>query len=435
MKKAKNQRSFSIIKLRLVKVISFIKASKNNLPDDYEILVARTAKGIDAIRKIWENMQSHPNSDIDFYLSVIKSRQNIISPYVMLLKHNGLPITLLLGRVENYPFSLNFGYKTIYTLNIRTLIIIYEGILGDNSYENCHLLFNELLHSFHNEKINLIFLSSLKNNSNFYNIYTEVNYFFRDHVPVPNSHWRMAMPDNMDEFYKMRSRKHRYWLRRITKVLDKDFMGNTQIKVFFKKDDVDTLCNDVEQVASKTYHRGLGAGFIDSIETRKMFAHLTEKSKLRAYILYINDKPSAFWIGRQYNNTFYLAYTGYLREFEKYELGTILFLKMLEDLCATKKNNYIDFGFGDAPYKKRFGDTNWQESSVYIFPHTLGGLLLNVARTITALGYQLSIGTLKRFNLLEKVKKIWRRRLAKGTVRNSRNNEINQGTKNDSIGK
>jgi len=400
------------------------KAAKNHLPIGYDILIARSIQEVEEIRDIWKKMQTHPNSDIDFYLSIVNARENIIRPHIMLLRHNKMPLALLIGRIENYPFSFSFGYKTIYKSTVRTLIVIYQGILGNSSYENCQLLFTELLHTFNNEKINLIFLSSLKNDSHFYNIYIkETNYFLRDHMPVPNSHWRMTMPDNMDKFYKMRSRKHRYWLRRITKVLNKDFAGNVQTKVFFKKDDVDTICNDVEKVARETYHRGLGVGFIDSIETRKNFIHQTEKKELRAYVLYINDKPSAFWIGRQYINTFYLAYTGYLNEYEKYELGTILFLKMLEDLCTNKEIRHIDFGFGDAPYKKRFGDTNWQESSVYIFQNTFGGLLLNVARTINSFVYHFTIGTLKRFNLLEKVKKFWRKRL-KGTTKDTQKDEM-----------
>lgn len=401
-----------------------IKVVENNLPVGYEITVLRNQQEVESIRNVWEGMQAHPNSDIDFYLSVIESRQNIIRPHVMLLKYHGLPITLLVGRIENYPFSLNYGYKTIFKFSIRTLVIIYEGVLGNSSYEYCHLLFTELMNAFHNENISLIYLSSLKADCNLYDSYkTEVNYFFRDHVPVLNSHWRMAIPDNMDAFYKIRSRKHRYWLRRITNILEKDFTENVKIKIIFNKDDVDTLCSDVERVAKKTYHRGLRVGFIDNSETRKMFVHLSNKSELRAFILYINDQPSAFWIGRQYHNTFYLASTGYLPEYEKYELGTILFLKMLEDLCTIKEIQYIDFGFGDAPYKRRFGDSRWEESSVYIFPHRVSGLLLNAARTMTAVVYQLSIGTLKRFNLLEKVKKYWRGRLAKETRGFSQNDE------------
>lgn len=380
--------------------------------DGYQIETIKTIQDIESIRTFWQSVHKHPNSDIDFYLSIIRSRSNIIRPHVLLIKHYGTPIALLVGRIEHFPFSLAFGYKILLKFEIPALVVLYQGHLGENSNKTCQYFFNEIRMLLSSKEIGLVFLSSLKNDGLLFDLHRKkTNLFFRDHFPVPNIHWQMTIPESMNLFYSMRSRKHRYWLRRISKVLDKDFTGNIKFKTYMNQEEVDTLCSDVEEIAKHTYHRGMSAGFTDNLDERNLFKQLAKNRALRGYVLYVKERPAAFWMGRQYHNTFYLAYTGYLPEYEKYELGTILFLRMLEDLIDDKTISYIDFGFGDAAYKRRFGDSSWEESSVYLFPHTTKGFLLNTARTFTALTYQLSIQILQRFNLLEKVKKIWRRKL------------------------
>lgn len=390
---------------------------------DYEIETIATFQDVERFRDFWHSVRVHPNSDMDFYLSILHSRKNIIRPHVLVLKHFGKPISLLIGRIEYYPFSLNFGYKSLYKSDIPALVILYQGLLGDGSRPACQLFFDSILNFLNKGEIGLVLLSSLRNDSIMFDLArTRTSPFFRDRFPVPNMHWKMALPKSMDDFYAMRSRKHRYWLRRLSKVLDKDFSGNVTFRTCLKSEEVDMLCQDVEEIAKQTYHRGIGAGFVDSMQERNILKNLADKKSLRGYVLYINNNPAAFWIGSQYLDTFYLAYTGYLTQYEKYELGTILFLKLVEDVISCDTIHTIDFGFGDAGYKRRFGDLSWEESSVYLFPHTMKGFLLNTARTSSALAYKLAVRFLERFDLLEKIKKIWRRKLRTAPDKESERN-------------
>ena len=41
-------------------------------------------------------------------------------------------------------------------------------------------------------------------------------------------------------------------------------------------------------------------------------------------------------------------------------------MKMLDDLCGLKVKE-IDFGFGDALYKNRYGDESWENSQSTYF--------------------------------------------------------------------
>jgi CelD/BcsL family acetyltransferase involved in cellulose biosynthesis len=127
--------------------------------------------------------------------------------------------------------------------------------------------------------------------------------------------------------------------------------------------------------------------------------------------LYVRDAPCAFWIGTLYKNTFYLNFTGYDPDYRNYEPGTILFIKMLEDLIS-QNLKHLDFGFGDAFYKQSFCDQNLQEASVYIFAPIFKGIGINSARLLVTLVSNWAQLILRKTNLLGRIKRIWRDRLS-----------------------
>jgi CelD/BcsL family acetyltransferase involved in cellulose biosynthesis len=84
---------------------------------------------------------------------------------------------------------------------------------------------------------------------------------------------------------------------------------------------------------------------------------------------------------------------------------------MLEDLCREGGIETVDFGLGDAQYKRDWADNGWQEASPYLFAPTLRGALLNGLRT-PFLGLSVAAErVLTLTNLLQGVKRIWRGRL------------------------
>ena len=88
-----------------------------------------------------------------------------------------------------------------------------------------------------------------------------------------------------------------------------------------------------------------------------------------------------------------------------------LFLRMVEDLCLNNGIKLIDFGFGEAEYKRNYCDQKWEEASIYIFAPTFSGVTLNFLRSSTALLSRLAKALLERFNILQNVKRRWRDKL------------------------
>jgi ribosomal protein S18 acetylase RimI-like enzyme len=220
----------------------------------------------------------------------------------------------------------------------------------------------------------------------------------------------MKLPSNINILYEQMSGKGRHELRRKFKVLERDFPGQVCFKILGEPQEIDMLCRDVECIAMKTYQRALGVGYIDNEENRKRLKLDAEKARLFALLLYLGKEPCAFWIGFIQHRTIYLYFTGFDPAYSKYEIGTLLFLRMIEELIG-KNIDTIDFGFGDASYKHRFGAESRDETSFYIFRPSLKWVSINFIRTIFGLSGSFAIYLLNRLGLTQKIKTGWRKRI------------------------
>ncbi len=385
--------------------------NRQAISGEYSITIAKSVLEVEELRQSWEAMQWHPNADIDFYLTVLSCRAETLRPYVISISQNGNPRAMAIGRMESTRLRFDLGYRTLCESPARVLMIIYGGLLGEESAEASKTLLSEIIKSLRRREADAVMFNSLPLNSPMYQLAKKTPGFFsRDHIEDLNLHWKMELPSGIGDFLKKMSSKHRYWLRRLEKTLEKDFPGQIVFKTFRKEEETEQLCIHSEEIACKTYQRGLGVGFVNDRLHQQRMRLAAKRCWLRAYLLYVNNQPSAFWIGTAYKGVFYLDFTGYDPMLKKYEPGTLLFMKMIEDCCRDNIQE-VDFGFGDAFYKSRFGDHKWNEASVFIFAPTAKGLKLNTLRTAVTAASHLTQGLASRFNVVDKMKKRWRQKL------------------------
>jgi len=377
----------------------------------YTFRILKSQREIEEIRGFWENIAYHPNTDIDHYLTVINSMDNIISPYIILFSINGQPEALAVGRLEKKAMEIVLGYKTLFKIKTTCLTILYSGLLGNWSKELYNVLVKELMNALRSRVADIAWFNLLQMESELYSVARQLpNLFCRDHIIAKKPHWKMTLPDTFDQFMKKMTAKHRYWINRLPRVLEKDYPDKVEYKIFRNLDNLEQLFTDAEHVAKTSYQRGIGAGFIDNSLMRQRFILYAEKGHLRTYLLYVEGKPCAFWIGTLYKNTFYLNFTSYNAEYKRYEPGTILFIKMIQDVINEGASE-IDFGFGDAFYKQRFGNQQWDESSTYIYAPSIKGIGTNLILSITIIPYLYIRNMAERKNILQKIKTFWRNKL------------------------
>ena len=371
----------------------------------------QTVGEIENIRESWERLQNHPNSDIDAYLSVVKIRNNVLRPHILYIKNNNTVDAILACRLEKIAVPVKIGYKKIASPVINQLTVIYSGLMGDSSGNSCQYLLSGLIDLIQKGEADAIYFNSLPIKSGLYEAIENTSYpMRRDRMGTNNQHWKMTLPDSIETFLKRMSQKHRYWLRRLPRVLEKEYVGKVEYRYYHDIKDVPILCRDAEDIAKKTYQRGLNVGFRHDNEMVDRLTKHAMRGRLRSYFLYVDNMPCAFWIGTLYKQVFHLDYTSYDPIYHKYEPGTILFIRMVEDLCKNQIRE-IDFGFGDAFYKTRFGDRSWEESSFYIYSRSIDGMKLYILRSVTNAISNKAKAIIKNTELLTKLKKRWRQSL------------------------
>jgi len=383
------------------------------------IQVARTVQEVEAVRDIWAAWQWNPNAEIDFYLHILRSRPEILRPHVLILYRDSVPVAMLVGRLVLGDVEARLGYARLFKTQARALTFVQGGLAGDLSSENSEILVSEVMRSLREGEADMADFRSVRSDSPFYKVLTHYpGLFMRDCFPQEQPHWSMTLPDRAEEVLACTSGHERRQIRRRSKLLDTDYSGNVRIEHFGAGADLDRMCRDIEDVARKTYQRGLGVGFFDNAENRMHLQFEAERGWLRAYILYVADKPCAFWMGSLYRTVFYSGDVGYDPEYRKYELGKQLLMRVLEDLCRNGAKQ-MDFGLGDAEWKQRFGDTKWQEASARLFAPTLKGLGINVTRIPPIFVDRLLRKTLRETQILPRIKRLWRDRARKAAQESS----------------
>ncbi len=160
-----------------------------------------------------------------------------------------------------------------------------------------------------------------------------------------------------------------------------------------------------------TYQKGLGAAFSDTPERRRLTSLSLERGWFRVWVLYDEETPIAFWQGSVYRRIYHSGTTGYDPTYSRDRVGIYLLTRAIADLCADPEVDFLDFGFGDADYKRYFSDEAWNESDLVVFAARARPVAINATRTaVMASAYGLRRG-LEHFGLADRIKVAWRRRL------------------------
>ena len=370
------------------------------------VSVLRSLPELESVRSVWTQWNGHPNSDIDVYRMLMDCRADFLRPHVISVGRQGQPEAMLIGRIVRQSVEFKIGYRTILQPNLRVLNIVHGGMLGNLTGDNSKLLTREILESLRRGEADMAALNFVRVHSPLYAAATgALGWFGRDLFPVVQPHWRMRLPRDAEEVGQ--GSKDFRELRRKGRKLLADHPNQVRVFCFREVDELERVMRDVEQIAKKTYQRGLGVGFADDDQTRQMLHFGARQGWLRAYVLYVAETPCAYWIGNKYQDVFYGDFVGYDPAYGKYAPGKFLMLKGIEDFCKEGIRE-IDFGLGDATYKQGFGNSRWEEAKVCFFAPSLKGLWLNSLRIPIGFVDQAARKMLRETATLAQLKKTWR---------------------------
>ncbi len=380
----------------------------------YTIEIARDVDAVRSLRGVWQSRVLDPNADIDFFLTVVESRSEVLRPHVIALKRDGTTRCLLVGRIEKKALELSLGYKHVTLFPALFLTLIHGGLLGDASEENVSALAGSIAKSLQKREADVALFHAVDGESAFHRVASKMGGLLaRDYFPETIRRWNVHLPATYEEAYRRLSTNTRHNLRRYSKRLCETFGEQMTVRSFRDPSDLEWILPDTEAVASRSYHRGLGVGFVDNEETRRLMNLAANQGWLRAHVLYIAGKPVAFWNGLLYGRTFFTWTTAYDPNFSEFRPGMFLLQRMFEDLCREKNADEVDFGFGDAQYKGDWCDHERLQFSYLLFGPSVKGVTLNMLRTPLVGVSRLARRMVARTGALQEIKRGWRSRLAK----------------------
>ena len=374
------------------------------------VRVLKTLQELQEVHRVWGAWSGNRDSEMESYLKFLRSNPATLRPHVLVVYRGGVPDAILVGRIDSGHIRCRLGYLQ---LNLRAQIMsfVYGALRGKPSKENCDLMVSEILGSLSRGEADVAYMNFLPKDSDLCRLaMKKPGLLSRDYVRITQPHFAITLPATVQEYYRGLSSGARWQVKNKQKKLLKDFGGEVRIKCFREATEVDAMAQDIERVAKTSYQRGLGVGFIDGPETREQLRFKAQKGWLRAHVLYVSERPRAFWIGDMNQGTFGSDFLAYDAELGKYSPGMFLITKVIEGFCDGSHEGVtgVDFGPGSARYKEVLSNNRWEETSVYIFAPSLKGISLNLVRSSIGRVDQTIKTALVRTNLLQRIKKYWR---------------------------
>jgi CelD/BcsL family acetyltransferase involved in cellulose biosynthesis len=347
------------------------------------IRVLRSAEELAALRAAWSGMAfAYFDADIDYLLAVADAHADVIRPHVLMLERDGEPEAMLVARLEQRILPASFGYATLWRPSLRCITVVHGGVVGPEPAVRAMVA--SLLRSLADGEADAVVLQQVAVGTPLYReASTQPRKVCRQRLEVPTPHWAADLPASFEAFLAGLASKERANMRRVRRRVLEDFGDGAEVKRLVAEGELDRIVSDVEQVASKTYQRGLQAGF-SAADHRWLVRCALERGWFNAWIMYIDGVPCAFEIGHLYGGTFFSSAKGFDPAYGRHRIGTFLQMRMLQDLCEDPAVEAIDFGFGDADYKRRCATRSWDETDLVVYAPAIRPMLVGALRNVVA---------------------------------------------------
>jgi Acetyltransferase (GNAT) domain len=381
------------------------------------IRTLRTVQELEAVKDCWSRWQVHVNSDFTQFSLLCKLRPEVSSPCVIVVENESGPAALIACRLESASIAPPIGYLKPPPIRARVVSVIHHGVVGSLDDAAAKEVVNHLWSMLASHDADAVHFHHLPEGSPLLEgLWRDGPSCFTQKSPRWTVHREMLLPPDSAAVERTVSAKHRSWLRKRASLLEDAYPGRTAWRWLRSFDDVAALCARLEEASARSYQRGLGTGFYDNEEFRSRLALFASRGMLRVQTLEIDGRVRAFWFGIVYGNVFHSSETGYDVDLRDYEVGTLMFLRMVREL-VNEGVARLDFGLGDAQYKQRFGNRSWRETSAWMFAPTAKGFSLMLTIRLCGAIDRTARQLVERVGLTDKLRTAWRRHRAGREIR------------------
>jgi CelD/BcsL family acetyltransferase involved in cellulose biosynthesis len=374
------------------------------------VAIARTAADVARLAPAWDRLQHHPNADRAFTAALLAARGGAAEPFVLALPDLDAPTAIVVGRRCRTRLRIRLGYRTLLQPAITAIELAQGGCLGAVDAAAATAFAARLSAELRAGTADVLRQEHLRVDHPLAHALAAAG--ARPAQPLPDRHWVATLPGSFELFLAARSSNTRRNLRRFEKGFVEPFLNRFRVRTLDRPQDLERIVQDLDGISRATYHRQLGAGFVDGPEKRALLAQGLADRSYRALVLDLDGRPIAFWDGRSYRGTFHTETTGYLPEYQDQRPGWFLLMHLVHELCCDPGLRAIDFGTGDAQYKQMLCDRSWDELPLVLYAPTLRMRSLRLLQRSVDTGARALRTLLDRLGLTQRLKQWWRRRLA-----------------------
>lgn len=224
-----------------------------------------------------------------------------------------------------------------------------------------------------------------------------------DRPAPPQPRWYIRFPTPATSYWKSVSGHVRYQTRRSTRRLPH------VVRRFGAPRDVDTFLACTAYVSARSWQgQRLGPRLGLSEDVRRHVTALARLGALRSYVLYHHEQPAAFVFGWQWNGRFLYEEVAYDRALAEHSPGRVLLYRVLEDLIADRCPEMLDFGYGNADYKRWFANHESASGPLVLAPRRLKTQLWSGLRQTGAILDRGMRDFLQRTGLYEHARRLYR---------------------------
>ncbi len=340
-----------------------------------------TVDEIEALRPVWERLQGRSlPADIDYFLAVAHHHPQVVRPNVVVVERGRDVVAIVAAYLQRGWIVHRLGPWTPYHPTVTAIATAYRGFLGEQTPEVLGAAFGELQHSVERREADAIHVRYVDPAGPVARAARDGGSSLRRERLVPiRSHWSLSLGETLDEtLTRACSATTRESLRRTIRKVERTFEGRFRLEVYSDPADAERMFADIAAVASRSYQRHGDAVFGPPDLDRALATVGLEHGWYRAYVVYLDDIPAAYWTGYAYGGTFgWRGDTGYDPRFREYSPGTYVLLRLIAALSEDPAISTFDFGGGDVDYKGRLADTRWDEVDMRLFGPGFKNLGLN----------------------------------------------------------
>ncbi|MGH3364393.1 MAG: GNAT family N-acetyltransferase [Nocardioidaceae bacterium] len=349
------------------------------------VQVADSVAGVESMRDAWQAAGvSHFESDIDYFLTVVRYSTSVIRPHVVRVSRPGRPDMFGIARVEDRPVDLKLGARTVSQPTVRTVVVTLGGIVGAETPAELELLLEELGRPLRSGDADALVMRRLDWDGLQCAVARRWAGPWRVRGQVLERHWTADPPASLDDHLSAHSKSARSTMRRQDRQLREKYGPALELRRFTDPEQTGDLLRDLETISEKTYQRDMGVGHRTCEITEALTELGLRRGWLRVWILYVNHVPVAYWTGWLYAGTFGSGTTGYDAEYAKDRVGRYTMHRMIEDLARDDDIRVLDLGQGDHGYKKAFRPRQVRESDVIVIARRPRALALGARISLHA---------------------------------------------------